>query len=142
MNRTAKRPPHVLDMAARKQRPAGNSLPDYVRRLRHERNFSLAEVSVRSGGRIGKTHINRIENGLVSSVSLAKLRALAKGLGVPEDELVSVALGKFPRTESKADEVKLLNYFRHLSAAQQKDVLRMLRALVDDHHEKGPVQAS
>ncbi len=132
MNRTAKRPKDVLHDLARKPRAVVNSLPDYVRRLRHERNLSLAEVSARSGGEIGKTHINRIENGLVTSLSLAKLRALATGLGVPEDELVAVAQGRFPKSQSKANEVKLLNYFRHLSTERQQDVLRMVRALVDE----------
>jgi transcriptional regulator with XRE-family HTH domain len=131
MNRTAERPDDVLNHCLRTQKTGANSLPDYVRRLRHERNLSLAEVSARSRGKIGKTHINRIENGLISSVSLAKLRALAVGLGVPEDEIITVAQGKFPRTEAKADEAKLLNYFRHLSRDRQQDVLKMLRALAD-----------
>lgn len=131
MNRSAERPEDVLHHSTRIQKTVANSLPDYVRRLRHERNLSLAEVSTRSRGKIGKTHINRIENGQVGSVSLTKLRALALGLGVLEDEIISVAQGKFPRTESKADEEKLLNYFRHLSRERQQDVLRIVRALAE-----------
>ena len=129
MNRTPDRSPQMLDSTTQ-QRSVANSLPDYVRRVRHERNLSLAAVSARSGEKIGKTHINRIENGLVTHVSLPKLRALALGLGVPEDELLAVAQGKFPRTESKADEARLLNYFRHLSPERRQDILRMLQALV------------
>jgi transcriptional regulator with XRE-family HTH domain len=104
-------------------------LPDYVRRLRHERNSWLACALTR--GKIGKTHINRIENGLVSSISLAKLRALAVGLGVPDDEIIAVAQGKVPHTQAKADEARLLIYFRHLSPERQSDVLEMLRALAN-----------
>src|SRR6267378_2477645 len=122
MDRTTKRLGNLLNVDAQKHRGVANSLPDYVRRVRHERNLSLATVSARSGGRIGKTHINRIENGLIKSVSLGKLRALALGLGVPEDEVVAVAQGKFPRSESKADEARLMNYFRHLSAERRQDV--------------------
>ena len=132
MNRTAKRPGDVLHLSTRKQRSVANSLPDYVRRVRHERNLSLTAVSARSGGKIGKTHINRIENGLVRDVSLPKLRALAKGLGVPEDELLAVVRGKFPSTHSKAEEARLLNCFRHLSPDRRQDILKMLRALVED----------
>ena len=131
MNRTAERPDDVLDKSSRKQKSVVGSLPDYVRRLRHERNLSLAVVSARSRGKIGKTHINRIENGLITSVSLAKLRALALGLGVPDDEIIAVAQGKFPNTEAKADEARLLIYFRHLSRERQLDVLEMLRALAN-----------
>jgi|GEM_PF-4838523 len=131
MNRTAERPEDVLHQSSRNQKSVVGSLPDYVRRLRHERNLSLAVVSARARGRIGKTHINRIENGLVRSVSLIKLRALALGLGVPDDEIIAVAQGKFPDTEAQADEARLLIYFRHLSHERQLDVLEMLRALAN-----------
>jgi transcriptional regulator with XRE-family HTH domain len=105
------------------------SLADYVRRIRNEKNLSLAQVSSRSHGRIGKTHINRIENGTVVRVSLMKLRALALGLDVPEDDLIAVAQGKLPPTEATRNEAKLLSYFRQLSADRQEDVLVMLQAL-------------
>ena len=131
MNRTAERSDDVLYHLSRRQKSVVGSLPDYVRRLRHERNLSLAVVSARARGKIGKTHINRIENGLVNSVSLTKLRALALGLGVVDDEIIAVAQGKFPHTEAKADEARLLIYFRHLSRERQLDVLEMLRALAN-----------
>ena len=131
MNRSAERSSDVLHKSSRQQKSVVGSLPDYVRRLRHERNLSLAVVSARSRGKIGKTHINRIENGLVSSISLTKLRALALGLGIPDDEIIAVAQGKFPQTEAKADEARLLIYFRHLSPERQSDVLEMLRALAN-----------
>jgi transcriptional regulator with XRE-family HTH domain len=105
------------------------SLADYVRRIRNEKNLSLAQVSSRSHGRIGKTHINRIENGTVNRVSLLKLRALARGLDVPEDDLIAVAQGKPPRTEVTKNEAKLLSYFRQLSSDRREDVLVMLHAL-------------
>lgn len=131
MNRTAERSEDVLHQSSRNQKSVAGSLPDYVRRLRHERNLSLAVVSARARGKIGKTHINRIENGLVRSLSLIKLRALALGLGVPDDEIIAVAQGKFPDAEAQADEARLLIYFRHLSRERQLDVLEMLRALAN-----------
>ena len=106
------------------------SLADYVRRIRNEKDLSLAQVSAQSHGRIGKTHINRIENGTVNRVSLTKLRALALGLGIPEDDLIAVAQGKPQRTEATKNETKLLSYFRQLSANHQEDVLVMLSALI------------
>jgi transcriptional regulator with XRE-family HTH domain len=105
------------------------SLADYLRRLRNEKNLSLAQVSARSRGQISKTHINRIENGTVARVSLIKLRALALGLGVPEDDLIAVAQGKLPLTDATENEAMLLSYFRQLAADRQEDVLVMLQAL-------------
>lgn len=72
------------------------SLADYVRRVRNEKRLSLADVSLRAGRRIGRTHINRIENGEATGVSVEKLRALAKGLGVPEEEVFTIARGESP----------------------------------------------
>lgn len=105
------------------------SLAEYVRRIRNEKDFSLAQVSAGSRRQISKTHINRIENGTVASISLIKLRALALGLGVPEDDLIAVAQGKLPPIDATKSEARLLSYFRQLAADRQEDVLVMLQAL-------------
>ena len=120
--------PPVLYVSGPTDRCPITYLADYVRRIRNEKNLSLAEVSARSRGEIGKTHINRIENGTVTRVSLLKLRALARGLDVPEDDLIGVAQGKAPGTVP-ANEATLLNWFRQLSPDRQEDVLVMLHAL-------------
>src|SRR5438270_2861053 len=121
--------PRMLYVSGPTERYPITPLADYVRRSRNEKNLSLAQVSSRSHGRIGKTHINRIENGTVARVSLLKLRALALGLDVSEDDLIAVAQGKPPRTEATKNEAKLLSYFRQLSADRREDVLVMLQAL-------------
>jgi transcriptional regulator with XRE-family HTH domain len=105
------------------------SLADYVRSVRNEKNLSLTQVSSRSHGGIGKTHINRIENGTVVRVSLMKLQALALGLDVPEDDLIAVAQGKPPLNHATQNERELLSYFRQLSAAHKEDVLGTVQAL-------------
>lgn len=104
-------------------------LADYVRRVRNEKDFSLTEVSARSGGRISKTHINRIENGAVSRVSLLKLRALARGLDASEDELIAAAQGKPPGRGAPVNERKLLDYFGELSPDRQEHFLAILQAI-------------
>lgn len=119
-------------------------LADYVRRVRNEKRFSLSEVSARSRGRISKTHINRIENGTVSRVSLLKLGALSRGLDVPEDELIAAAQGRSPEVEPRANEAELLDHFRQLSRDRQQEVLFILRMLVkrfpaNDEHRGGAV---
>jgi transcriptional regulator with XRE-family HTH domain len=90
------------------------SLADYVRRVRGEKRLSLANVSQISGGQITRSHISRIENGELTNVGLEKLRALAKGLGVPEDEVFAVARGKSVSGDLQLDESRLLEYFRTL----------------------------
>ena len=121
----------MLYMSGPTERYPITSLADYVRRVRNEKNLSLAQISTRSRGQISKTHINRIENGTGTRVSLIKLRALARGLGVPEDDLLEAAQGKSPRTDATKNEAKLLNCFRQLSRDRQEDVLVMLNALAN-----------
>ncbi|PYS60195.1 MAG: hypothetical protein DMF74_19380 [Acidobacteria bacterium] len=130
MNRSADGMPRMLYVSGPTERYPITSLADYVRRVRNEKNLSLAQVSARSRGQISKTHINRIENGTGTRVSLIKLRALARGLGVSEDALVAVAQGKAPPAQTTTNEVELLSYFRQLSANHQEDVLVMLSALI------------
>lgn len=69
-------------------------LPDYVRRVRNEKGFSLSKVEKNSGGEIDASYVNRIENDLIRNVTPEKLSALAKGLEVSEDEIFAVARGK------------------------------------------------
>lgn len=70
------------------------TLPDYVRRIRIEKRLSTVDVEKQSGNRISDSYVTRIENGYVKNVSPEKLQALAKGLGVTEDEIFAVVRGK------------------------------------------------
>jgi transcriptional regulator with XRE-family HTH domain len=69
------------------------SLADYVRRIRNDKNLSLADVSRRAGFEIKRSHISRIENGEVKNVGVEKLKALARGLEVHFSEVLGVASG-------------------------------------------------
>lgn len=77
---------------------SAENLGDFVRRSRLDKGFSTTDVErhSRSGGAkgISDAYVTRIENGYVTNVSPEKLRALAKGLQVSEDELFAVARGK------------------------------------------------
>lgn len=68
----------------------------------------------------------------MSNVSFHRLRALARGLGVPEDEVVAVARGKFPRSKSEAMGKQLLDYFNELPEDAQRHVLYMVRGLLEE----------
>ena len=79
------------------------TLADYVRRVRQEKSLSLNDVRVRSGYQIANSYISRIENAEVTNVVLEKLRSLAKGLGVPEEEVFAIARGKLPSEDPNFD---------------------------------------
>jgi transcriptional regulator with XRE-family HTH domain len=70
------------------------SLAEYVRRVRQEKRLSLNDVVRQSGSEIANSHVSRIENGFSTNVTPEKLRALARGLQVSEDEIFAVAQGK------------------------------------------------
>jgi transcriptional regulator with XRE-family HTH domain len=105
------------------------TLADYVRRIRNEKGLSLSDVRRASGNRIANSHISRIENGEVKGVGVEKLTALAKGLGLPGEELFAVARGTIPTNKGDADEMTLLFCFRELSRDQKTNALRILEAL-------------
>ena len=75
-------------------------LSEFVRHVRTEKKLSLKDIEKRSGGNISSGYINQIENGSAAtdSISLEKLRALSKGLGVPEGDIIRVARGLPPET--------------------------------------------
>jgi transcriptional regulator with XRE-family HTH domain len=75
------------------------SLAEYVRRIRTEKKLSLTDVERLSRKQITNGYVSRIENGFVPKVSLPKLRALARGLGVDEKELIAIAGGDAPESE-------------------------------------------
>lgn len=74
------------------------SLGEYVRRVRTDKNLSTTDVETasRRGGAkgISDAYVTRIENGQVTNVSPAKLEALAQGLGVNSEELYARVRGK------------------------------------------------
>lgn len=75
-------------------KPKKEDLADYVKRIRREKGLSLKEVVLRSEGRISNGYISQIENRYYINPTRDKLTALAKGLGVSEDDVFAVARGK------------------------------------------------
>lgn len=114
------------------------SLADFVRRVRNEQGWSLAEVERRSGHRIGRSHISRIENGESPNPSLQKLQALAIGLDVTEEELFARVRGKV-LSEPDAREEKLITKFRQLPEQWQRDLMRIVDVL-HRQHAKTPAE--
>ena len=104
------------------------TLGDFIRRVRTEKNLSCADVSRRSlrfGKPIAGSYVNRIENDPKLRPSADRLKALADGLDIPVDELLARSVGLIHGDEDAA-EVRLLARFRDLSPERKADILRII----------------
>jgi transcriptional regulator with XRE-family HTH domain len=112
------------------------TLGDFVRRIRNEKNLTLRAVSNRSarfGTRISASYINRIENDMKYRTTATKLAALANGLGVPAGDLFARAIGTVPRNPD--NEHGLIEKFRELSAGRREDVLKIVDLWYSEQNE-------
>lgn len=77
-------------------RKQAESLAEYVQRVRREKGLSLSDVQRGSNNQIVSSYVSKIENGYADAdgVTPKKLQALAKGLGISEDEIFAVARGE------------------------------------------------
>ena len=120
--------PYVKRFAVRKKK---ETLSDFVRRIRSEKNLSLMSVQRRSGGQIAGSYVSRIENGYILNVTPKKLRALAKGLGVSEDEVFAIARGSSTDTlDMDVELAALLHKYRSLPK-EHREELRVLINVID-----------
>lgn len=108
-------------------------LADYVRRVRREKGLSTSDVQQRSGGGISDAYITRIENEQSLNISVSKLQALARGLGVSEDEIFAVARGTPLKHQRTVKEAMLVDYFNSLPVDRQDDLLKYAVMLVQHH---------
>lgn len=79
-------------------------LAEFVRRTRKEKGLSTPDVERNSGYKISDGYVSQIENLYIKNVSPEKLAALAKGLGVTEEEVFAAARGKTPNRDVITDE--------------------------------------
>lgn len=118
------------------------SLSDFVRRVRNEKGYSLDKVQQLSLNSINASYVSRIENGQVlqESITAKKLRALAKGLGVPEEEIFAVARGKTLNTEEAftGEFGVLFKAFHDLSPTDQAEVMATVRMLAAEVERRRP----
>ena len=111
------------------------SLGQFVRRIRTEKNMSCMDVSKRSARkpqrRISGSYINRIENNPKLCPTANRLKALADGLGVRRKNCLRELLGFAPEGETP-EEIELLARFKELSPQRREDLL----SLVDMYYQK------
>jgi|ERR1041385_2102595 transcriptional regulator with XRE-family HTH domain len=102
----------------------------FVKRVREAAGLSTREVANRSTGLISHGYVSQIENGQVASdgISPRRLLGLARGLGIPIDEVVAAALG-LARTELAANQARLMGFFDTLPEEKQTEAIGLLKAL-------------
>ena len=75
------------------EQPKVETLAEYVRRIMVEKQLTMKKVENRSGHKIADAYIAHIVQGRASNLSVDKLKALAVGLGEPEETVFKVACG-------------------------------------------------
>lgn len=106
------------------------TLADYVRRVRNAKGLSTQKVEELSRGGITDGYVSQIENGYRKNVSTPKLKALAKGLGVPEDEVFTIARGSKPKNTRLIDEI--CSYVAELTLPRQRDILSFSKLFYEE----------
>ncbi|HEY3136597.1 MAG TPA: hypothetical protein VGL29_11275 [Blastocatellia bacterium] len=127
------------------------TLAGYVTRIINEKGLKHQEVRKLSGGKITDGYVRAIMTGTADNLSVAKLKALARGLGVPEDDIFKVARGLSLDADRKNEEqqqprystivnlmsaslknrtlAELLSEVERLPLESQEEALRMMRYL-------------
>ena len=75
------------------KQPKVEPLGQYLKRIMSEKRLTMIDVQERSDRKITDAYIANIMKGIASNPSVDKLKALAVGLGEPEDDLFKVARG-------------------------------------------------
>lgn len=67
------------------------SLQTFLIKKMNELGLSGYQIERRSGGAITQSYFNRIKNGEVRDPSISKLKAIARGMGIAEHEIIAAA---------------------------------------------------
>ena len=97
----------------------------------------IAERARKKGYAISQNYISKIISGIAQNISVEKLKALAAGLNVPEEEIFGIARGG--RSEEKIHNGMALSIFARysqLSEQDKADLITWLRALDREIEER------
>ena len=132
-------------------------LSGLVKRLMAEKRLSLRQVAARSQGGITQGYVGGIVKGRYRNLTVDKVKALAKGLGIDEEELFTVLrtrpadksasispdltyyvrildLTKLIITEPRLYE--LLTLYMELPAAGRESAIRAMKVFLQDKKEE------
>lgn len=156
-------------MVARRAHATGiveraEGLARYVARVLKEKRLSRRDVQVMSGNKITDAYVGSIINGRARNLSVEKLQALARGLGVNDDEIFRVARGAadsgqidnragdpwhsvmflrlMERVVSDPDVKQILDIVADLSEEDRAIVLKIAKSLTRTHRNPQRRRAS
>lgn len=113
----------------------GETLSAYVRLKLIEKDLTTRDVQERSaagGEKITQSYVSQIVSGTAKNLTLTKLRALARGLGVPIEEVISRAYGETDRNDLAFAQSRFADVyykFEELSDESKQKVLYLLEIL-------------
>jgi transcriptional regulator with XRE-family HTH domain len=108
------------------------SLDKYVRRILKEKGLSISDVNQRSEGRISEGYICGIAKGKVGDLTVGKLLALARGLGVADEEIIAVASGILLKDKNRFQESEfaiLYQRYIELPDDDKREVIMLLKMI-------------
>lgn len=132
---------YLLNMGSRKipASKVSGSLSEYVKRVREDKKLSLTDVETRAKTGITSSYVSKIENGQAGQVTLPRLKALARGLGVSFDELVAKAHGSVKPADDEEfrESLYYMLYEKAKTATPEKrelikSILKMIDRELDD----------
>jgi transcriptional regulator with XRE-family HTH domain len=103
-----------------------DNLARLIKRLRLEKDLSLAQVESNSGGRITNGHLSRIENGHSENLTTDRLEAIADGLQVSPLKLCEALFGVTAPKDPNEEELILM--YRSMTDAAKPFLLLIARA--------------
>jgi transcriptional regulator with XRE-family HTH domain len=115
--------------------PREETLSDYVRLKLIENDLTTRDVQERSasgGEKITQSYVSQIVSGTAKNLTLTKLRALARGLGVPIEEVISRAYGETYQDDLAFAESRFADVyykFEELSDEHKRHALYLLDIL-------------
>ena len=108
-------------------KPRVQALSVYVAAVMDEKDLTPAQVSRMAGGEITGAYVRGLAGGSSSNPSVSKLKALARGLDVDEDNLFRIARGLSPdKDKSEEDRLRYFRLLKMVSASLKNPLLMKL----------------
>ena len=105
-------------------------LSEYVRRVMKQKDLKAVDVERNSGGKIDRSHVSKIINGIETNLSAKAMLALAKGLLVDPHEVFTAVTGCLPDEgrSNAPDMLEVLNLIEKV--ATDAELMEALRGLI------------
>jgi len=120
-----------------------NDLGRYIQRILQQKKLTLREVERKADGQITNSYISKMLNGTVTNLTVEKIAALARGLGVDGREIFDIAYGESEdlaqavRSDSPPDALMLIDVMQKI--ALSPPLMEILQEVIELYPEEYPV---